>query len=83
MDPRFVIRTSFLRLCLAGGLCLLGLLLLGSGGWVALSAAMLIVGGVWVAIELLVLGGLLLVYGLTGLAHDIGANSDRDPWHRW
>ena len=41
------------------------------------------IGAVWFILEMFILSALLFMYGVTGIAHDIGASQDRDPWNRW
>jgi hypothetical protein len=78
-----MIRASFLRLLCAGGLCLLAYALSSPSGDNSLAVIALVVGAVWGVIEMFILAGLLFIYGASGLAHDIGAINDHDPWHRW
>ncbi len=78
-----MILKSFLRLLCAGGLCLLSFAFLSPGGDNGLAAMIAIVGIVWGIIELFILSGLLLLYGVSGIVHDIGAINERDPWNRW
>ena len=78
-----MIRASFLRLLCAGGLCLLALALPSPDGDNSLAAIALVVGAVWGVIEMFILAGLLFIYGVSGLIHDIGSINDHDPWHRW
>jgi hypothetical protein len=78
-----MIRASFARLLLAGGLCLLGLAMSTPGGDNSLAVIVLVAGMIWGVIEMFILAGLLFIYGVSGLAHDIGSINDHDPWHRW
>ena len=78
-----MIRASFARLLLAGGLCLLGVALSTPSGDNSLAVIALVIGAVWGVIEVFILAGLLFIYGVSGLIHDIGAINDHDPWHRW
>jgi hypothetical protein len=78
-----MIRASFLRLLGAAGLCLLGFALSSPGGDNGAAALVLVAGMAWGVIELFILSGLLFIYGVSGLAHDIRSINDNDPWHRW
>jgi hypothetical protein len=78
-----MILASFLRLLGAGGLCLLAFALSSPGGDNAFAALVLVAGMAWGVIEVFILSGLLFIYGVSGLIHDIGAINDHDPWHRW
>ena len=78
-----MIRASFVRLLLAGGLCLLGFALSSPGGDKTLAVTVLVAGMIWGVIEMFILAGLLFIYGVSGLVHDIGAINNHDPWNRW
>ena len=78
-----MIRASFLRLLCAGGLCLLAVGLSSPTGDNGLAVMALVVGAGWGVIEMLILAGLLFIYGVSGLIHDIGSINGHDPWHRW
>ncbi len=71
---------SFLRRPCAGGLVLLGAgaASSGSGSGIVIAPA----GLPWGIGEPFILSALLMAYGLGGLAHDIGATNERDPWGR-
>jgi hypothetical protein len=77
-----MISASILRLLSAGGSCLLGFALSSPGGDNGLAALVLVAGMAWGIIELFILSGLLFIYGVSGLAHDIRSINDHDPWHR-
>ena len=78
-----MILKSFVRLLCAGGLCLLSFAFASPDSDNGLAVVIVMVGIVWGVIELLILSGLLFMYGVTGLIHDIGAINERDPWNRW
>ena len=78
-----MIKRTLFRLLCAIGIGLLGVFRGTSGSIDGLTAALLFVGTVWGFFELFLLLAILFFYGITGLAHDIGAAQDRDPWGRW
>jgi len=78
-----VIKGTILGLFGACGVGLLGLLMLMDSSSNVIGVLLLCVGFVWGTVLLFVLSAQLLMYGLTGIAHDIGAAHDRDPWNRW
>ena len=78
-----MIKRSLFRLLCAGGLGLLGASVLTGDSSGGVGAALVVVAGLWGLLELFILSGLLFLYGISGLVHDIGATQDRDPWHRW
>lgn len=67
------------------GAVLLGLVGLGmaSGSGGGFGIVLVAIAFVWGVIELFLLSALLLLYGVSGIVHDIGATQDRDPWNRW
>ncbi|CAN5649943.1 hypothetical protein BH20CHL7_BH20CHL7_16500 [soil metagenome] len=78
-----MITGTLLRLLAAGGLMLLGVASFGGGTVSALGFVLLAVGFVWGTILLFVLSAQLFMYGITGIAHDIGLSQEDDPWNRW
>jgi hypothetical protein len=78
-----MIKRSIFRLLCAGGLGLLGVSLLSGDSGSAFGAGFIVGAAVWSLLELFILSALLFFYGITGLAHDIGAAQEHDPWHRW
>ncbi len=78
-----MIKGTILGLLAAGSLMLLGVSSDQDGIASPLGIILLGVGFVWGTILLFVLSAQLLLYGLSGIAHDIGQAQERDPWKRW
>jgi hypothetical protein len=83
MKPKNVIRASIVRLLLAGGLILIGLAIYRPDGDDGVAYLLMLIGIGWGLLELLILCGLVFMYGVSGLIHDASAVDERDPWHRW
>jgi hypothetical protein len=78
-----MIRATLLRLVVAWGMALAGAGLMANDLDNLLGLGLLVVGFIWGTVLLFVLAGQLLVFGLSGLLHDIDTTRERDPWNRW
>lgn len=81
-DPT-IIKGTFFRLVIAGGMTLAGLAVIADDHSNVFGIALLGIGFVWGTILLFVLSAQLLLYGVSGILHDIKATQEHDPWNRW
>lgn len=78
-----MIKETLLRLVIAWTMAAAGVGLLANDLNNLLGIALFGLGFVWGTLLLFFLSFQLLVYGLSGIIHDIDENRKRDRWNRW
>ena len=78
-----MIKRTILRLLGAGVLGLLGLGFLAGDTDNVFAMGMIVVAFLWGTVEMFILSAQLLMYGLSGIIHDLDQSQRHDPWNRW